>query len=112
MDDQESGVEREKNDGSKSAYTERRGTELPKDMINNPYLGKWMLWKDVVKLFPDRWIFLMDPVFDEKKQFIGGSLKVVCREPEFKLVESIMTGENEWYITRTTELPGNILWVD
>lgn len=85
----------------------------PTDMINNSYLDTWMKWSDIVKLFPDRWIYLTDYELDSKRNIIGGILKVVCRESEFTMVEDILTDKSKkGYLHRTTEIPGNVLWVE
>ncbi|MBR1629598.1 MAG: hypothetical protein IJ679_10115 [Lachnospiraceae bacterium] len=87
--------------------------ERPVDMVNNSNLGKWMSWSDIVHLYPDRWIYLTDFKLDSKSNIIGGVLRIVCREPEFSLVEDLMTDRSKpGYLHRTTELPGNILWVE
>ncbi|MBO4375257.1 MAG: hypothetical protein J5829_09145 [Lachnospiraceae bacterium] len=87
--------------------------QRPVDMINNVHLGTWMEWKDIVSLFPNRWVFLTDYKLDDKSNIVGGILKVVCKETEFSLVEDILTEKNrDGFLHRTTELPGNILWVE
>ncbi len=85
----------------------------PKDMINNEHLGTWMSWEEIVKLYPNRWIYLTDFQTDERSQIIGGVLRMVCREPEFIFVKDILTDRSKHgYLNRTTELPGNVLWVE
>ena len=85
----------------------------PKDMINNSNLGTWMSWGDIVKTYPNRWVYLTDYKLDEGSNIVGGVLSVVCSEPEFPLVEDIITdASKEGIMDRTTELPGNILWVE
>ena len=87
--------------------------DRPVDMIDNANLGTWMNWSDIVKAYPDRWVYLTDYKLDNKSNIIGGILRVVCREPEFSLVEDILTDKSRrGYLDRTTELPGNILWVE
>lgn len=88
-------------------------TKRPKDMINNKNIGTYMTWSDIVKTYPDRWVYLTDYKLDEGSNIIGGTLSVVCSEPEFPLVEDIITDKNkEGIMDRTTDLPGNILWVE
>ena len=44
---------------------------------------------------------------------MGGILEVVCKDPEVDLVEDILTDKNKrGYFERTTEIPGNVLWVE
>ena len=85
----------------------------PADMIDNANLGTWMNWSDIVKRYPDRWVYITDYKIDDTSNVIGGILRVVCREPEFAMVEDILTDKSKkGYLGRTTELPGNILWVE
>ena len=85
----------------------------PKDMVNNTNLGKWMSWGDIVKAYPNRWIYLTNYELDENSDIVGGILSVVCCEPEFSLVEDIIGDKSKkGILDRTTELPGNILWVE
>lgn len=85
----------------------------PLDMIDNEYIGKWMKWSDIVRLFPNRWVYLTNYEMDKRKNIIGGILKVVCKEPELSLVEDILSDDDDiGVLDRTTEPPGNILWVD
>ncbi|MCR4908784.1 MAG: hypothetical protein K5985_08130 [Lachnospiraceae bacterium] len=87
--------------------------QLPKDMINNENIGTYMTWKDIVHLYPDRWVYLTDFELDSRRNIVGGILRIVCEEPEFSLVEDIiMEKGKKGYLKRTTELPGNILWVE
>ena len=87
--------------------------QCPEDMIDNKYLGTYMTWKDIVQKYPNRWVYLTDYELDKNDRIIGGILTVVCREPEIRLITDIITGSNKGGIfDRTTELPGNILWVE
>ena len=87
--------------------------QRPIDMIDNVHLDTWMSWDDIVKLYPNRWVFLTDYELDNKSNIVGGILNVVCRETEFPLVEDILTDKSrKGYLHRTTEVPGNILWVE
>ncbi len=85
----------------------------PGDMINNLNLGTWMSWDDIVKTYPNRWVFTTNCEKDSKNHVIGGILEVVCKDPEVDLVEDILTDTNKkGYFERTTEIPGNVLWVE
>ncbi|MBO6133668.1 MAG: hypothetical protein J6P05_04965 [Lachnospiraceae bacterium] len=83
----------------------------PEDMINNSNIGKWMSWDDIVKTYPDRWVFITDYKKNERNSVIGGILEAVCKDPEVDLVEDILI-DKKGYFERTTELPGNVLWVE
>ena len=83
----------------------------PNDMINNSNLGKWMSWKDIVSTYPDRWVLITNYEKNERNSVIGGILEAVCKDPEVDLLEDILTSK-KGYFERTTEIPGNVLWVD
>lgn len=87
--------------------------ERPADMINNSNLGTWMTWGDIVKTYPNRWVYITNIKKDNRGFVVGGILEVVCKDPEVDLVEDILTDKNKkGLFDRTTELPGNILWVE
>ena len=85
----------------------------PKDMIDNSNIGKWMSWDDIVRTYPNRWVFVTDCKLDNENNLLGGVLEVVCKDPEVDLVEDILTDRSKkGCFERTTELPGNVLWVE
>lgn len=87
--------------------------QRPADMIGNSNIGKWMSWDDIVKTYPDRWVFVTDCRLDDANNLLGGVLEVVCKDPEVDLVEDILTdNRKKGCFERTTELPGNVLWVE
>ena len=85
----------------------------PMDMIENSNIGKWMSWDDIVRTYPNRWVYITNYEKDTTNNVVGGILEVVCRDPEVDLVEDILTDKNKrGYFERTTEIPGNVLWVE
>ena len=87
--------------------------KYPMDMVNNSNLGKWMKWADIINLYPNRWVFITNLKLDETDNLIGGVLEVVCKDSEVDLVKDILTDKSKkGCFERTTELPGNILWVE
>ena len=97
----------------KGGFAMPTAVKRPKDMINNSNLGKWMSWADIKRTYPDRWVYITNFEKDKRNNIAGGILEVVCEEPEVDLVKDILLDESKkGYFDRTTELPGNVLWVE
>ena len=81
-----------------------------------PYIGTRMNWSTIQEKFPDRWIALRDVDFeDQYSTFTSGVLVAVCKDFEVSKISEHLRNENlndGVYWQRSTELEGNVLWIE
>ena len=48
-------------------------------MVENPHLGKWMSWDEIVRIYPNRWVLLTNYKKMKETVWLGESLKLCAR---------------------------------
>ena len=76
-------------------------------------LGRRYSWDEIVKMFPDKWVALTEYEF-KGADVTSGVLQAVCSDEKITENDTPLRekGLKKIYWRRTTDLPGNLLWVD
>lgn len=69
------------------------------------YVGKRFTWKEIVGMFPNKWVALSDYEFKDNSRIKAGVLRAVCKDSEVIEVEKeIAKKYNKLFWKRTTEV--------
>ncbi len=65
-------------------------------------LNKRYTWEDIIEAYPDMWVYMSEPVYNEDRDLISGILLAVC---DFKNREDIcanLYAQGKKFISRRT----------
>lgn len=74
--------------------------------------NKVMNWDEIVKAFPDKWVALTDYKLTRSSD-IQGIVKAACTEDKMDDYDKALSKDNKKVLwIRTSEIGGNMLWVN